>query len=231
MWTRCLFILIFFGLSPFWNASFESPDVTGSQGFFAGNTIGIGWLVDSSSKAPAVVFDSGAFGGPTTHDGGQYLLMDSSLGGTAIYQDIAVNSFTQYRLAWELGTQPPGIDGEVAIDIISDRSSLIGGPRSFFLAAGSPFTSMDLSFATQASADIRLRVIASGKSTSVDAFSLTSVPEPSSSAQLIFAMGAFVFPIRKRSRTAVCNLLNRSFDIPGLNELVRARIGVKSLLL
>jgi hypothetical protein len=183
------------------NASFESPGLPPDQAFLAfspGATIGSGWVLDSSSPSNALLLKSGALGGPTTNDGGQYLLFGAGPREWGILrQDMSLDAATPYRLTFQLSDQPPGgsVEAGVKLDMLFNGVSILGGQRTFSVPIGSGFQTKELLFNTEQPGSYRLQLVADGSSTSVDAFNLVAIPEPSTSMLLSLAglaLGTFL---------------------------------------
>jgi len=185
------------------NASFEMPAVVDSFLVFApGDAIGNGWILDPLSGSNALLLKSGGLGGPTTNDGGQYLLFGAAPDFGILRQDVILESSTPYRLTFELGDQPggPSIGAGIKVDMLFNGVSILGGQRSFSVPQGSPFATKELLFNSGAVGSYRLHLTADGNSTSVDAFNLVVVPEPSALTLLSIATIAFSVTVRCRKR-------------------------------
>lgn len=169
------------------NPSFEQPDVAAGdfQNFFAGETIGSGWVVESG--IPAVLGDGVL--GLTATDGDQMLYVDNSLLESSLYQDVALAAGTGYRLAFDLSTfdnDANTLGAVLTVDISLGGSSILAAPATFTRPLGSAgFVAQSLDFTTAAGGTYRIRLGApTGSGTVVDNFSLTplAVPEPGSVA-------------------------------------------------
>ena len=136
------------------DASFESPGLPPDQAFLAfspGATIGSGWVLDNSSPSNALLLKSGALGGPTTNDGGQYLLFGTGTEFGILRQDITLDAATSYRLTFQLSDQPPGgsVEAGVKLDMLFNGVSILGGQRTFSVPIGSGFQTKELLFNTE----------------------------------------------------------------------------------
>lgn len=185
------------------NSSFEEPVIPGNNAivqFNSGDTIGSGWVIGTGpggETRSVFLLSSGALGGPTTIDGNQYLLMAGAEFITPITQNLTLGGTSQYRLGFQLAGQPDG-GGSVDIDILRGGASIVGGPQQFSVPQSSGFQNFELPFTTGVEDTYSLLITSAGESTSIDAFTLTAVPEPSLHAFLV--VGAFVLSNRRRNR-------------------------------
>ncbi len=171
------------------NPSFETPvaPAGGYLLFHAGDTIGQGWTVQSSSIDTAVV-DKGYTGGGVTWapptDGNQFLYLADQESNTEIYQNVLLSAGTSYKLTFDLGSFLSGYynGASVTLDIIKSGTSIsaIGGPHSFSRPASSGFASQVLDFKTTAAGSYKLVIDnVNSYGSELDNFSLTpAVPEP-----------------------------------------------------
>ena len=176
------------------NPSFEEPVVpTGSyQTFSAGQTIGVGWIVDSTAIQTVVVDRDYTGGGvvwaPPT-DGRQYLYVGNNASAATIHQDFPLVTPGAYRVTFDLANYLSNlfdIGAGVTIDVVTigGNSSVIGGAQGFFRPPASGYATQSLDFFASDAGTYRLIVSnLEGSGSNVDNFGVfAAVPEPSSYA-------------------------------------------------
>jgi hypothetical protein len=180
------------------NGSFESPDIPESllfNFFIPGQTVGAGWVVDSASDSAILVLRDVAATQVTVTDGDQYAVLGLAPDSGTIYQDITLDA-ADYQLSFQLGSDEANLDGEVSINVLRSGASIIGGPTSFGVSIGSDFQTRTLDFSTTQADTYRLVVAATGGAPALDAFQITSIPEPATTVLL----SLFAVPIVLRRR-------------------------------
>lgn len=193
------------------NPSFELPAIPNGTfvPFTAGQTIGVGWVVDSAVFAADVITAGYTGGGvtwtPPTH-GNQYLYVGDSATASVLHQDVALPGAGSYRLSFDLASFlsafAPG--AKVSVDILNlgNNSSVIGGSQDFTRASGIGYATQTVDFIAQQAGNYRLTLAnANGFGSNVDNFSLTAVPEPGSYA-VLGGVGLLGFAAFRRFRKA-----------------------------
>ncbi len=193
------------------NPSFELPVVgAGSYQVFAtGQTIGAGWVVDSSAIAVDVLDKGYASGGvtwaPPTH-GNQYLYLGDSASAATIRQDVSLAAGGPYRLTFDLANflSFHGTSAKTTVNVVNlgDSSSVVGGGQDFTRPSGAGYASQELDFTVPQAGNYRVLVSnPDGFGSNVDNFALVAVPEPSAYAILAGA-GVLGFAALRRFRRA-----------------------------
>lgn len=191
------------------NPSFELPAVGNGnrQTFHAGQTIGVGWVVDSASFNVLVADkgynDSNLYFPPT--QGNQYLFLGDVGGAPVVRQDVTLAAGGPYKLTFDLGNNQAGNNPGtgVTLDVInlSDNLSVVGGPQAFTRPPGAAYSSQELDFSAPQAGDYRVLIANTAPLPSyLDNFALVaSVPEPASFGFLA-AIGALSFAVVRRYR-------------------------------
>lgn len=180
------------------NGSFEQPvlGASGVQGFLTGQTIGTGWVVQSTTTSATVLSDAYSGGGadwPIGSDGNQYLYVGDSLGTSVVSQDVVLAGGVLHTLTFDFATfRSPGIPGRLTLDVIQGGSSvLVGGPFVLnvpFTGASGVFAPHSLSFTTTVSGTYTVQFAStSGLVANVDNFDL--VPAPGAAGLWLLAAG------------------------------------------
>jgi len=161
------------------NPSFEEPP--GTNTFFPGETIGSGWVVESAPTGSVVIHNSTD---PNTwhpaSDGVQQLYMGNHANAAVVYQDIALDALTIYRLTFDLAALKINFGVSSAalldVDILLNGSSILGNPVTFTRPPLGGFEEQELNFTTS-SAGIHRLLLSSGQGdpTNVDNFTLTAL--------------------------------------------------------
>lgn len=176
------------------NGSFEQPALpfAGTSGFTDGQTIGAGWIVESTTATATVIHDAYTGGGaawPVGSDGNQYLYVGDSLSTSVISQTVNLAGNAQHLLTFDFATfQSPAIDGRLTLDILQGNTSILpGGPVVLDIAWATnqgQFAPQSLSFTTLAPGAYTVRFASTqGIVANVDNFVL--VPAPAAAGALL----------------------------------------------
>ncbi|QEF96619.1 hypothetical protein Mal15_06470 [Stieleria maiorica] len=185
------------------NGSFEIPDIPDTSAFdffLPGQTIDVGWVVDSASASAVLVTRASP---PTALDGDQSLIMGTAPDVATIWQDLTLDA-DSYQLSFQLATADLSDDASVRIDIVRGVNSILGGGSVFDVPTGSGFVTKTMNFNTSSADTYRLIVRGENGSPAVDAFSIqqiTAIPEPSS-LLVLAAIGTAAVTRRRRWSSA-----------------------------
>lgn len=193
------------------NPSFESPSVPvgNYSNFLAGQVIGSGWIVDTTTTTVAVIdqdYTGGGASWPNPTDGRQFLYLGNSLGYSKIHQDVALAPGS-YQLKFDLAEflQVQWNGSQMYLNLVntSDNSSLTGGALFFGRPSGSDFSTETVNFSVATPGTYRL-VLESveGYAVDLDNFSLTAnnVPDAAGNSSLIVA-GLFALALFSRQQS------------------------------
>lgn len=166
------------------NGSFEDPAITPGTfvGYTTGQSIGAGWVVDSTDLAAAVITNGYSGGGAawhTTPAGNQYLYVGDSLMDTVVSQQVVLGGGVACTLDFlQAAFISPASQGRVYIDVLQGGVSVLpGGEAMFSVAPGSDFEAKSLAFTSTVDGPYTLTVrAADGFVACVDDFVL--IPSP-----------------------------------------------------
>lgn len=147
------------------NASFEDPALPGGTyaSYATGQSIGAGWVVDSSDLVAAVITNGYTGGGATWHTtpaGNQYLYVGDSVLDTIVSQDVVLVGGTPHTLDFiQAAFIAPAINGRVYVDVLQGGVSILGGGETLFVVpAGSDFVPQNLAFTTTVSGAYSIKI-------------------------------------------------------------------------